>query len=320
MNILLTGATGFIGQALVLELLQQGFFLTIVLRKKSNLFADNINQIIVGDLNNDIDWSSILNKIDCIIHLAGKAHVIDKSKASALDEFRKINTELTLNLAKQAVVAGVERFIFLSSIGVNGNQNNQPFLEIDIPNPQEPYAISKYEAEQGLLKLAKNSSLEVVIIRPPLVYGNNAPGNFGRLIQWVNSKFILPLPLGAVNNARSLVAIDNLVSFIIICTLHFKAANEIFLISDNDNLSTTQLLKKIAKAFNKKALLLPVPVSWMIFVAKLLGKEVDAVRLFSSLIVDSSKARDLLDWHPVTTMDKQLCKITENEKKRCLSR
>jgi len=320
LNILLTGATGFIGQALVLELLQQGFFLTIVLRKKSNLFADNINQIIVGDLNNDIDWSSILNKIDCIIHLAGKAHVIDKSKASALDEFRKINTELTLNLAKQAVAAGVERFIFLSSIGVNGNQNNQPFLEIDIPNPQEPYAISKYEAEQGLLKLAQNSSLEVVIIRPPLVYGNNAPGNFGRLIQWVNSKFILPLPLGAVNNARSLVAIDNLVSFIIICTLHFKAANEIFLISDNDNLSTTQLLKKIAKAFNKKALLLPVPVSWMIFVAKLLGKEVDAVRLFSSLIVDSSKARDLLDWHPVTTMDKQLCKITENEKKRCLSR
>ena len=314
MNILLTGATGFIGQALVLELLQQGFFLTIVLRKKSNLFADNINQIIVGDLNNDIDWSSILNKIDCIIHLAGKAHVIDKSKASALDEFRKINTELTLNLAKQAVAAGVERFIFLSSIGVNGNQNNQPFLEIDTPNPQESYAISKYEAEQGLLKLAQNSSLEVVIIRPPLVYGNNAPGNFGRLIQWVNSKFILPLPLGAVNNARSLVAIDNLVSFIIICTLHFKAANEIFLISDNDNLSTTQLLKKIAKAFNKKALLLPVPVSWMIFVAKLLGKEVDAVRLFSSLIVDSSKARDLLDWHPVTTMDKQLCKITENEK------
>ena len=314
MNILLTGATGFIGQALVLELLQQGFFLTIVLRKKSNLFADNINQIIVGDLNNDIDWSSILNKIDCIIHLAGKAHVIDKSKASALDEFRKINTELTLDLAKQAVTAGVERFVFLSSIGVNGNQNNQPFLEIDTPNPQEPYALSKYEAEQGLLKLAKNSSLEVVIIRPPLVYGNNAPGNFGRLIQWAGAKIIFPLPLGAVNNVRSLIAIDNLVSFIITCTLHPKAANEIFIISDDDNLSTTQLLKKIATAFNKKVLLLPVPVSWMIFVAKLLGKEADAVRLFSSLAVNSSKARDLLDWHPVTTIDEQLCGITANEK------
>ena len=314
MNILLTGATGFIGQALVLELLQQGFFLTIVLRKKSNLFADNINQIIVGDLNNDIDWSSILNKIDCIIHLAGKAHVIDQTKVSALDEFRKINTELTLNLAKQAVAAGVERFIFLSSIGVNGNQNNQPFLEIDTPNPQESYAISKYEAEQGLLKLAQNSSLEMVIIRPPLVYGNNAPGNFGRLIQWVSPKFILPLPLGAVNNARSLVAIDNLVSFIITCTLHSKAANEIFLISDNDSLSTTQLLKKIAKAFNKKALLLPVPVSWMIFMAKILGREADAVRLFSSLVVDSSKARKLLNWSPVVTMNEQLNDIKKNEK------
>jgi len=197
---------------------------------------------------------------------------------------------------------------------VNGNQNTQPFLEIDTSNPQEPYAISKYEAEQGLLQLAENSNLEVVIIRPPLVYGNNAPGNFGRLLQWAGARFMLPLPLGAVNNARSLIAIDNLVSFIIICTLHPKAANEIFLISDNDNLSTTQLLKNIAKAFNKKSLLLPVPISWMIFVAKLLGKEADAVRLFSSLVIDSSKARDLLDWHPITTMDEQLYKITEHEK------
>jgi nucleoside-diphosphate-sugar epimerase len=186
-------------------------------------------------------------------------------------------------------------------------------LEIDIPNPQDPYAISKYEAEQGLLKLTKNSSFEVVLIRPPLVYGNNAPGNFSRLIQWASAKFILPLPLGAVNNARSLIAIDNLVSFIIICSLHSKSANEIFLISDDDNLSTTKLLKKVARVFNKKAILLPVPVNWIIFLAKLFGKKADAVRLFSSLVVDSSKARDLLDWHPVTTMDEQLFKITENE-------
>jgi nucleoside-diphosphate-sugar epimerase len=197
---------------------------------------------------------------------------------------------------------------------VNGNTNNQPFLEIDTPNPQEPYAISKYEAEQSLLKLAKYSSIDVVIIRPPLVYGNNAPGNFGRLIQWAGAKFMLPLPLGAVNNYRSLIAIDNLVNFIITCVLHPKAANEVFLISDDDNLSTTEILKKIAKAFNKKALLIPAPVSWMVFVAKLLGKEADAVRLFSSLVVDSSKARDLLDWSPVTTMDEQLCKIRADEK------
>ena len=314
MKVLLTGATGFIGKALVAELIQQNFHISIIVRQKTNLFPDEVKQFVVGDFESNPDFSTSLAEIDCVIHLAGRAHVIDKAKASLLDEFRKVNTELTLNLAKQAVTARVERFIFLSSIRVNGNQNTQPFLEIDIPNPQEPYAISKYEAEQGLINLAKNSNLEVVIVRPPLVYGNNVPGNFGRLVQWAGSRIILPLPLGAVNNARTLIAIDNLVSFIITCTLHPKAANEVFLISDDDNLSTTQLLKKIAKAFNKKALLLPIPVSWMVFVAKLLGKEADAVRLFSSLIVDSSKARDLLEWYPVTTMDEQLNKMTTNEK------
>jgi len=314
MRVLLTGATGFIGKALVAELIQQGFNISISVRQKTSLFPDKVKQFVVGGFGSNSDFSTSLVGIDCVIHLAGKAHVIDKAKAPALDEFREINTELALNLAKQAVTAGVGRFIYLSSIGVNGSQNNKPFLETDIPNPQEPYAISKYEAEQSLLKLAKNSDLEVVIIRPPLVYGNNAPGNFGRLIQWAGAKIILPLPLGDVNNARSLIAIDNLVNFIITCTLHPKAANEIFLISDDGNLSTTQLLKKIAKAFNKKAILLPVPVSWMVFVAKFLGKEADAVRLFSSLVVDSNKARNLLDWHPITTMDEQLCKITENEK------
>ena len=314
MKVLLTGATGFIGKALVAELIQQNFHISITVRQKTNLFPDEVKQFVVGDFESNPDFSTSLAEIDCVIHLAGRAHVIDKAKASLLDEFRKVNTELTLNLAKQAVTARVERFIFLSSIRVNGNQNTQPFLEIDFPNPQEPYAISKYEAEQGLINLAKNSNLEVVIVRPPLVYGNNVPGNFGRLVQWAGSRIILPLPLGAVNNARTLIAIDNLVSFIITCTLHPKAANEVFLISDDDSLSTTQLLKKIAKAFNKKALLLPIPVSWMVFVAKLLGKEADAVRLFSSLIVDSSKARDLLEWYPVTTMDEQLNKMTTNEK------
>jgi len=314
LKLLITGATGFIGKSLVAELMRQNFNISIAVRQKSNLFPDKVKQFVVGDFESNPDFSTSLAEVDCVIHLAGKAHVLDKSTVAALDGFRKINSELTLNLAKQAVMAGVERFIFLSSIGVNGNKSTKPFLEDDAPNPQEPYAISKHEAEKGLLQLAENSNLEVVIIRPPLVYGNNAPGNFGRLLQWAGARFMLPLPLGAVNNARSLIAIDNLVSFIIICTLHPKAANEIFLISDNDNLSTTQLLKNIAKAFNKKSLLLPVPISWMIFVAKLLGKEADAVRLFSSLVIDSSKARDLLDWHPITTMDEQLYKITEHEK------
>jgi nucleoside-diphosphate-sugar epimerase len=314
MKILLTGATGFIGKSLVSVLVRQNFDLSIAVRKKTNLFSNQVKQFVVGNFESNPNFSDILTKVDCVIHLAGRAHVIDKTKTLTLDEFRKTNTEPTLNLAKQAVTAGVKKFIFLSSIRVNGIQNTQPFLETDTPNPTEPYAISKHEAEQGLLKLAKNSILKVIIIRPPLVYGKNVKGNFGRLIKWASAKIIIPLPLGAINNVRSLIAIDNLVNFIILCVLHAKSANEIFLISDNIPISTTELLKKIAKACNKKALLFNVPISWMVFVAKLLGKEADAIRLFSSLVIDNSKARDLLGWHPVTTIDKQLHKIIDNEK------
>jgi len=306
MRVLLTGATGFIGEALVSELIQQNFHVSIAVRQKNHLFPDKVKQFAVGDFENNPDFFASLAGIDCIIHLAGRAHVIDKTKASVLDEFRKINTELTLNLAKQAVTARVKRFVFLSSIRVNGNQNNQPFLEIDTPNPQEPYAISKYEAEQGLFKISKKTGMEVVIIRPPLVFGVKAPGNFGRLLHWVNAKHPIPLPFGSVNNSRSLVALDNLVDFIILCINHKKAANEVFLISDGDDLSTTQLLQNILKIYKKNTLLLPVPVSLMLFVAKLIGKKSDAVRLFSSLRVDNSKARDLLEWKPIVTMKDQL--------------
>ncbi len=309
MRVLLTGATGFIGQALSIELLNQGFNLTVFLRRKSDLFANNVNQV-VGNFSNNTDWSQVLEKIDCVVHLAGKAHVIDKSNKPALDDYKEINTDLTLNLAKESAESGVSRFVFLSSIGVNGNQNNKPFTEDDEPNPQGPYAISKYKAEQGLFKISKKSGMEVVIIRPPLVYGANAPGNFGRLICWAKGNFLLPLPFGAVNNQRSLVAIENLVDFIVTCTFHKNASNEVFLISDNQNLSTTQLLRKIAKAFEKNVFLLPVPVKFMIFTANLLGRRKDAIRLFSSLRVDISKAQKTLNWQPKITIDEQLKKIS----------
>jgi len=311
MKVLITGATGFIGQALSAELLKKEFDLTVVLRKKSALFTDSVNQIVAGDFSANTNWGQILENIDCVIHLAGKAHVVDKSREPTLDEFRKINTNLTLNLAKQAAKSSVKRFVFLSSIGVSGNQNNKPFNESDVPDPQDSYAVSKYEAEQGLFKISKNTNLEIVVIRPPLVYGPNAPGNFGRLIGWAKAKFLLPLPLGAVNNQRSLVAIDNLIDFIVTCVIHKDASNEIFLISDNQDLSTTQLLRKIATAFDKRVFLLPIPIRLMTFIASLLGKGKDANRLFSSLQVDSSKAQKILGWHPKTTIDKQLEKIAQ---------
>ena len=195
----------------------------------------------------------------------------------------------------------------------------KPFCEKDTPNPQGPYAISKYEAELGLLALAKKTSMEVVIIRPPLVYGPNAPGNFGSLVNWLRRG--VPLPLGAINNKRSFVALDNLVSFIAFCVDRSqspKAANQVFSISDGEDVSTTQLLRKVADALGKEPYLLPVPVGLMIFAARLIGKGDVANRLFDSLQVDSSKARDLLGWQPVITMDEQLNKTVaadlKNEK------
>ena len=192
MKFLVTGATGFIGKALVTELLENSSEVVIVVREKSNLFRGQVKQFVVGDFGNNPDFSASLLGVDCVIHLAAKAHVIDKAEISVLDEYREINRILTLNLAKQSALAGVRRFIFLSSIRVNGNENSRPFLESDAANPQEPYAVSKYEAEQGLMNLSGSFKLGIVIIRPPLVYGPGAPGNFGRLLGWLEQDLWCP--------------------------------------------------------------------------------------------------------------------------------
>ena len=311
-EILVTGATGFIGQAVVVELLKQGFNVNAAVRKTSPALPEAVQQHIVGDLSTLTEKLSVLQNTDVIIHLAARAHIMHETADEPLTEFRKVNATTTLNLARQAVEAGVKRFIFISSIKVNGETTapGQAFqAEINTP-PSDPYALSKYEAEYGLLSLAKNTEMEVVIIRPPLVYGPGVKANFSSLIEWLNKG--LPLPLGAVNNQRSLIALDNLASFIIHCIDHPKAGNEIFLPADAEDVSTTQLLHKIARALHKKARLLPVPACWMTFIARLMGKQAINSRLFASLQVDSSKTRDLLDWQPVVTMDEQLSKIAEN--------
>jgi nucleoside-diphosphate-sugar epimerase len=231
--------------------------------------------------------------------------------------YREANTASTLNLAKQAAQAGVNRFVFISSIKVNGEMTRpgNSFLPEDNHVPTDHYGLSKYEAEQGLLQIAEETGMEVVIVRPPLVYGPGVKANFASMMRWVNKG--VPLPFGLVDNQRSLVALDNLVDLIALCADREKspkAANQVFLISDGEDVSTTQLLQKVAKAFNKKAFLLPIPVWLMTFVAKILGKGDVANRLFGSLQVDSSKARDLLGWKPVTTIDEQLQKTAESFK------
>jgi len=311
-NILVTGINGFVGRGLSTAL--QGsdrLFKGTARNMGSDLpycryWEDSTQVFATGEINERTDWTEALGGIDVVVHLAARVHVMDDLADDPLAEFRKVNTAGTLNLARQAVAAGVKRFVFLSSIKVNGELTtlSYPFSPDDTFIPDDPYGVSKYEAEQGLMAIAEETGLEVVIIRPPLVYGPGVKANFRLLMKWV--KRGVPLPLGAVHNKRSFVALDNLASFIIHCMDHPRAANEVFLISDGEDVSTTELLQKMAQAFGKRSFLLPVPVGLMTFVAGLIGKKDVADRLFGSLQVDSSKARDLLGWEPVVSMDEGL--------------
>jgi nucleoside-diphosphate-sugar epimerase len=319
MKLLVTGGSGFVGQSLIFQLMTfTNYKVYVAVRELVTIFPAEVAQLKFEGLSPATDWHNHLRGVECVIHTAAHVHIMSVASTNPLNDFRQVNTKATLNLAKQAAASGVNRFIYLSSIKVNGEVTlpGRPFTTNNTFIPTDPYALSKYEAEQGLLSLAKETNMEIVIIRPPLVYGAGVKANFLTMMRWVYKG--IPLPLGAVHNRRSLVALDNLVNFIIHCIDHPKAANEVFLISDGEDVTTTNLLQKVAKAFGKKALLLPVPVNLMKLAAKLLGKGDVADRLFCSLQVDSSKAQKLLGWQPVITMDEQLKKTVdtylENEK------
>ncbi len=303
--ILLTGGTGFVGRA-VLDSLEKQLSLRLALRDSLPEGFSKSVEYVRASLSPDQDWADAVAGVTVVLHCAARVHVMNEESADPLREFRRVNVEGTLCLARQAAQAGVRRFLFVSSIGVNGGETfGLPFVADGQVAPHTPYALSKHEAEIGLLELAHETGIEVVIIRPPLVYGPNAPGNFSSLMKWLNSG--VPLPLGAVTgNRRSLVALDNLVDLIVTCIDHPAAANQTFLVSDEESLSTADLLRRMGAALGRPARLIPVPVPLLQMGAALLGKREMAQRLCGSLEVDINKTRELLGWTPRISVDEGL--------------
>ena len=302
MKILVTGANGFIGRALCAYLSSLGHEIVPAVRRPSNIKVEHV-------VRSELSWRAALMGCDSVVHLAGRAHVMQDHEPDPLQAFRAANVVTTTELANRAVEAGVRRFVFMSTIKVNGEETAPGcrFKPDDLKNPQDPYAVSKCEAENGLLEIARKTGLEVIIIRPPLVYGPGVKGNFALLIRWINSGW--PLPLGAIHNRRSMLALENLVSFAALCAdieASPNVKNQIFLVSDGEDVSTSELLRKIAKAYGRNSRLLPLPVGGIRFAARLMSKASIADRLLGSLVIDDSKAREMLGWRPPVTMDEQL--------------
>ena len=295
-KILVTGASGFVGKSLTAELFRQGYAIGAAVRSTKSQIS-NAEVVVVGEIDGNTDWINALRNVDVVIHLAARVHVMKENFANPLAEFRKVNVEGTQQLAQSAANAGVKRFVYVSSVKVNGEQTGlSPFTELDIPNPQDPYGVSKWEAEQGLMRIAEEMGMEVVIIRPPLVYGAGVKANFASMMQVV--KRGIPLPFGTIRNKRSFVYVGNLVSFILLCIDHPVAANQTFLISDGHDISTTELLRGCAESLGVKAKLLPIPQKAVEFCIALLGKRDMVQRLCGNLQVDITKARTLLGWTP----------------------
>jgi nucleoside-diphosphate-sugar epimerase/lipopolysaccharide/colanic/teichoic acid biosynthesis glycosyltransferase len=305
MLIAITGATGFIGAALLAELNLRGFFVRAIVRSGSQSRGPLMHltsTYLINDITTHIDYSEALSGVSCVVHCAARAHVIADDEDDILAAYRKVNVEGTLKLAEQAVKFGVKRFIFISSIGVNGVEtcNGKRFTVDDAELPVEAYAISKLEAEKGLLEIGRKHNLEVVIIRPPLVYGDNAKGNVARLLRLARTGF--PLPLGSINNKRSMIGIENLVDFIICCVEHKRACGRTFMVSDGEDISTSDLLRRIRFELGFSNRLLPIPVPVLQVFAKLFARDTELKRIIGSLQVDDSYARQILGWIPPVTL------------------
>lgn len=321
MRIAITGANGFLGSALASKLAEEPQHqVTGLVRKVPTTEPPGICYRHIGDLSPQTEWQAAIDGMDVVIHAAARVHVMNESAEDALSEYRRVNVEGTLKLARQAVQAGVKRFIFISSIKVNGEHTEAgaPFTADATPRPVDPYGVSKMEAERGLYDIGEETGIEIVCIRPPLVYGPGVKANFLSMTRWLSRG--VPLPLGSIGNQRSLVALDNLVDLIITCVTHPAAAGQTFLASDDEDLSTTQLLQRMGNALNKKACLLPIPPIVLKTGAQLAGKQGMAQRLLGNLQLDISKTKHHLDWKPPLSVDEGLRKTADwflnNEKSR----
>lgn len=291
-TLLVTGASGFVGRRLV-EVLGTA-------------------AATLSTRTDPAGWAEALAHKHCVVHLAARVHVMQDAAADPLLVYRQVNVEGTLELARQAAACGVKRFVFISSVKVNGEetQPGHAFRADDLPAPRDAYGVSKMEAEAGLRRIAEQTGLELVIIRPPLVYGPGVAANFASMVRWLQRG--IPLPLGAIDNRRSLVARDNLVDLIKVCTQHPAAANHTFLVSDGDDVSTTELLRRMAAALGKPARLLPVPPALLAGCAALMGKQAVAQRLLSSLQVDIRATRELLGWTPPLSLKEGLRQVAQH--------
>lgn len=305
-NILVTGAGGFVGERVCEAVAARGGRIYPVVRR-----AESEKQIAIGDIGPLTDWSSALDGVDVVVHLAARVHLMSDGAVDPLAEFRRVNVAGTRALAEQAARAGVGRLVFVSSIKVNGENTSPdaPFTSDDLPRPADPYGVSKHEAEQVLRWVSAETGMEVVVIRPCLVYGPGVRANFLSMLRWLDKG--VPLPLGAIHNQRSLLALDNLVDLIVTCTEHPAAANQTLLAADGKDLSTTALLRRLGDALGTPARLVPVPTAILRAGAALIGKRAIVERLCGSLQVDISKTRSVLGWKPPLSVDEGLARTVE---------
>lgn len=301
MNVLVTGANGFVGRGVIRKLVVEGRHVVAAVRRRDARVPASVETRMVGDLSS-ADWRPLLGDVTHVVHLAARVHILRERAADPLLEFRRTNVEGTARLARQAADAGVHRLVFVSSIKVNGERGT--FSERSAVAPTDPYGLSKWEAEECLRRTAEETGLEVVVLRPPLIYGPGVGGNLASLIRVIERG--VPLPLAMVDNRRSLVGLDNLADLVNTVLEHPSAGGETFMVSDGEDLSTPELVKRIAAAMKRSPRLFPVPTSWLGLAAKIAGKHDVAQRILESLQIETAKASALLGWRPPVTVDEGL--------------